>query len=193
MYWNRDKRKPQWTQFPIPLHGGEWPGHPLLRQGEELDALMSYQLRLLQDPQRLGTVRGIFNRVRRPLNRVRRLIGRPRDGGPEDSSRRKMDRLNAHLVSDFAPAGIRFKRRLGQGGFGAVFLFEMMGEKDSTYPIVVKGSTREMLDDSDALGDEINNLNVSPYISREIILVSFTGSPVMAFRNLPCSDIRSSG
>ncbi|KAJ4403108.1 hypothetical protein N0V82_010703 [Gnomoniopsis sp. IMI 355080] len=160
LLWNRDRRRSIWAQFPIPLHQGNWPGHPPVRASEELDALLSYQLKLRENRQIPGGVRGVFNRgVRRPLSRARGLIDRFRGRDLEGYTRRKVNGLEARLVKDFEPTGIRFKRRLGQGGFGAVFLFEMMGGKGSSWPIVVKGSTRELLDDSDGLGDEIDNLN----------------------------------
>lgn len=50
--------------------------------------------------------------------------------------------LQRQLAVGFTPAGWKFKRRLGMGGFGAVFLFEMVGENGLKVPVVVKGSIR---------------------------------------------------
>lgn len=74
---------------------------------------------------------------------------------------RLLNRLNARLAADFEPAGIRYKRRLGQGGYGAVFLFEMVAERGVSHSVVVKASTREMLINADPFEDELANLNVS--------------------------------
>lgn len=166
LYWDRDQRRPFWTRMPIPLHQGEWPGHPHVPPGEELDMVFTYQQALDEDEdsrQRVTqSVRGLLHRLRR----IHRNRSRPRN---DDVRRSAADRLTTKLVSKFQPAGIQFKRRLGQGGFGAVFLFEMVGEKGVTYPIVVKGSTRELRDGSEAFSGELENINVSLLKSTDLV------------------------
>lgn len=145
--------------MPIPLFQGEWPGHPPVQPGEELDMVLTYQQALDEDEdsrqRATSSVRGLLHRLRR----IHRNRSRPRndDDGRGDTA----DRLTTKLMGQFQPAGIQVKRRLGQGGFGAVFLFEMVGEKGVTYPVVVKGSTRELRDDPEAFSGELENINVS--------------------------------
>lgn len=165
LYWDRDQRRPLWRRMPIPLYQGEWSGHPPVQPGEELDAVFSYQQALDEDEesrqQATQSVRGLLHRLRR----IHRNRSRPRnhddDGGGGGGRRPTPDRLTTKLVGKFQPAGIQFKRRLGQGGFGAVFLFEMVGEKGVIHPVVVKGSTRELRDGPDAFSGELENINVS--------------------------------
>lgn len=160
LYWDRDQRRPFWSRMPIPLHQGEWPGHPPLQPGEEMDSVYTYQQALEEDEdsrqEATQSVRGFLHRLRR----IHRNRSRPRK---DDHGRRNAadDRLTTKLTGQFHPAGIQFKRRLGQGGFGAVYLFEMVGEKGVTYPIVVKGSTRELRDGPEAFSGELENINVS--------------------------------
>lgn len=123
--------------------------------GQELDLVFWYRQSVDDDEDSrrdaTSSVSGVLHqlRPRRP------------DGARRDNRGRERDRLTTRLVGRFQPAGLQFKRRLGQGGFGAVFLFEMVGDKGVTYPIVVKASTREARDGEDAFRDELRNLNVS--------------------------------
>lgn len=159
-------RRPVRARIPIPPEPGRWPGHPaaplvtqtlatVRARGDEGLGLIG------QGGHGQGQGQGRRGRRRRALGRLF-LPGRRRQGpvsGAEDqeqgqgqgqgqrqdsraekAARRRaaMDAMAVQLGRDFAPAGYRFRRVLGFGGFGAALLFEMTGRDGAVVPVVVK-------------------------------------------------------
>ncbi|KUI59154.1 hypothetical protein VP1G_06390 [Cytospora mali] len=96
----------------IPPNPGPWPGHPR------------------------ATPRQTIWAIRRPGVLARLFSRGEQDGG----MRRAADRVGRTLRRDFQPARFRFRKRLGYGGFGAAFLFEMSDRDGYVLPVVVKAA-----------------------------------------------------
>lgn len=118
----------------------------------------------------MDRVKKRFNRMRAAASvqpdarRNRREDPPRRPGVPLPGTERQppmIQRLAERLADQFEPAGLRFKRLLGMGGFGAVFLFELVGQKGKNIPIVIKGSLKPPPNDHQAFLNEINHLAVS--------------------------------
>lgn len=133
--WDEARRAPTIAQIPIPPRPGRWPGHPRVTRGTRLP--------------RLHRVEAEPGPVMRGLRRAVPMPRRPREV--------RADVVRRRLGPDFQVAGWKFKRRLGMGGFGAVFLFDLISERGQRLPVVVKGG----LGGGDSLYREIENIAVS--------------------------------
>lgn len=122
--WDGDRRLPAIARIPIPPNRGAWPGHlrPVRAVGNGMHRLPQLK--------RMGSPRGLH-----------RVIGRMKPRAPT-TSRAVAGALQRQIAAEFKPAGWKFKRMLGMGGYGAVFLLEMVGENGLKIPVVVKGSIK---------------------------------------------------
>ena len=134
MNYDADGRRAIRQLIPIPPRAGPWPGHPPVRQAPG------------QTMWRIGKP-GLLSKL---LPKV----------GRQGQAKRAADRVGKLLKSDFRPARFKFRRRLGYGGFGAAFLFEMRDKRGWVIPIVVKADISGMRRDK-GMESEKENFVVS--------------------------------
>lgn len=158
--WDADRSAHIAPHIPIPPKLGPFPGweSPLLRRGggggghgQPRDNLLSIT--------RLEPMRA------HPRGRFGHLAGLAAARGFHVRKSRKQKRarhLARWLEEGFGRVvAFKFKKLLGMGGQGAVFLFEMVGEDGTKVPVVVKGSIRHDRDGNDPFTEEKENLVVS--------------------------------
>lgn len=144
--WDEWSRREAIERIPVPPRLGGWPGHERVVQGDRLP-----QIALLQPES------GRFARGMRRLDVGRGAAERRRRRRAEKERLGAADVLRREIGKQFEVAGWRFRRRLGVGGFGAVFLFELVSETGQRLPVVVKKG----LGDPSSLSREKENIMVS--------------------------------
>lgn len=135
--YDEDAREPFVRALPIPPRQGPWPGHP------PMNLVPGQIMARIEGPGRLAKLI--------PGRRVRK--------SPEREA--AADRVAKLLRDDFRPARFKFRKRLGFGGFGAAFLFDMQSEKGEVVPIVVKASISQRRSRSKEMQEEKDNFIVS--------------------------------
>lgn len=145
--WDEWNRAHAIRRYRIPLRDGQWPGHTL---GPRPGGLAGEAIRP-RAGRRQRAVWAVRDRMNAEGRMVRRLR-REAEAGREELAREVLGRMERRFV----PAGFKFKRRLGMGGCGAVYLFEMVGEGGVRKSVVVKGSI--VVDDREGMRDEKGNM-----------------------------------
>ncbi|CAN8105498.1 unnamed protein product [Discula destructiva] len=164
--YDLEGRRRYWSRLRIPPEPGTWPGHRPIEPGERFAHTPGYaDLGTVPEGvrrfaagvrRRWRTVRAQANanvdviaagarklrgRRRGQAKAVRRATGLvPRRDHDDGAMARRIQPRRTTLAEDFEPAGLKFKRMLGQGGQGAVYLFEIVAEKGMNVPVVVKGT-----------------------------------------------------
>lgn len=97
---------------------------------------------------------------------MRRVVGRKGRGEEElvqeDPRDVRAKQLETPVAESFRPAGFAFRKRLGVGGQGAVFLLDMVGEDGKTkIPIVAKACVGQNSGQGNALQHEKEAMMVS--------------------------------
>lgn len=107
----------------------------------------------LRGPPRPGLMSRLRARIRRQRNQSQQQGQDPRDV--------KAKQLEKPIQEDFQPAGFTFRKRLGIGGQGAVYLLDMVAEDGRKIPIVVKACVGRESGSDDALKEEKEAMMVS--------------------------------
>lgn len=105
--------------------------------------------------------------MRRVVNRLRR---RNQNRAPQDPKERLAEMLEEPLAAIVEPAGCRFRKRLGVGGQGAVFLIDLVGQDGRKIPIVAKACVGRNIGQDDALRQEKEAMMVSLLLIKTVIL-----------------------
>lgn len=92
------------------------------------------------------------------MGKMRRQSRSQQQKDPRDL---KAELLEKPIQADFRPAGFTFRKRLGIGGQGAVFLLDMVGEDRKKIPIVAKACVGRESGSDDALKGEKEAMMVS--------------------------------
>lgn len=173
--YDRTAREEEFKKIPIPPRSGPYRGF----QWPPEERRVKVNIFLMDATASSGSVivnppRGFRERLRR-----RRQFGSGDDDENEDGSRGRQPRRRSYmkgmereqrkvtrnlgraLADGFKPAGWAFKRILGAGGYGVVFLFEMVGQDGERIPVVVKGSLRKGPDGIASMKKEAENIVVS--------------------------------
>lgn len=162
--WNEAREWYYFQQIPVPPRPGPFPGFKPPAQ-VQFPPLM-----------RMTAIPGVARRRRSLGVAVRRLMGRVRrrnrsqqqpEADPRDV---RAEQLEKPIAADFQPAGFTFRKRLGVGGQGAVYLLDMVADDGRRIPIVAKACVGRDTDNADALKEE-----------KEAMMVSFVVLPTLGY------------
>lgn len=154
--WNEPQQFYFMQFINIPPRAGPFPG---FNRPNRTQFPVLYKMADRSQPLR-GLMRGMVNRVRR------RNQNRPRP----DPRVKRAEMLEKPLAEAVEPAGCIFRKRLGVGGQGAVFLMDMVGQDGRKHPFVAKMCVGSKTGQDDALRHEEEAMMVSLLLTKTLVL-----------------------